>query len=156
MNYKSLIAATAVASLPMMASATTVEAIDHNGTTNVPFDTIYEFDVQIATGRFSHTFIVDSDAEGVGQVSLTDLIANVFTGLTVSWSNGATGGANELVTTDFVDPGSLTQTLDITWDSTLSSKDFDGAVQISAVPVPAGLLLMGTALAGLGVMRRKK
>lgn len=29
-------------------------------------------------------------------------------------------------------------------------------VQLSAVPVPAGMLLMGTALAGLGLVRRKK
>lgn len=29
-------------------------------------------------------------------------------------------------------------------------------ITVSSVPVPAGLLLMGTALAGLGMVRRKK
>jgi len=155
MNYKSVLTAAAVATLPMMASAAVVP-IENGGTTNVTFGNIYEFDVAIADGGFSHTFVVASDAAGAGEVSLTQLIAGVFEGLTVSWSGGNSGGANEVVTTDFVAPGSLTQTLDVTWTSTQSSKDFDGAVQISAVPVPAGLLLMGTAMAGFGVLRRKQ
>jgi len=84
------------------------------------------------------------------------LIASVFEGLTVSWSDGGSGGANELVTTEFLAPGSLTQTLDVTWTSTQSTQNFDGVVQVSSIPVPAGLVLMGTALAGFGVLRRKK
>lgn len=42
----------------------------------------------------------------------------------------------------------------VRWTGAAPLTDFD--VRIQAVPVPAGVLLMGTALAGFGVMRRKK
>jgi len=154
MKLSNMIAAAAIATTPVMAAATTIVPIEDGGTTVVTFDDIYEFDIQITAGDFEHTFIVESAAAGVASVSLTALIAGVFEGLTVSWSGGNTGGANDVVSTEFAGAGS--QDLLIVWDSTLSTQDFDGSVQITSVPVPAGLLLMGTALAGLGALRRRK
>ena len=40
--------------------------------------------------------------------------------------------------------------------TTTQMANFDFTVEASPIPVPAGILLMGTALAGFGVMRRKK
>ena len=57
-------------------------------------------------------------------------------------------------------------TLTVTWEGVTESSigtgvlqadfEFDSLVITSPVPVPAGVLLMGTALAGFGVMRRRK
>ena len=158
MNIKSVMAAAVVATLPMAASAALVTIAD-GGTTLVTMGDVYQFDVVTNAGDFQHTFTVASDSAGVASVSLNDIIAPFFDGVTVEWSVGgvvvADGGEDELVSTTFADPGSLTQLLTISWVEAPADSTFDGAVSISSVPVPAGLLLMGTALAGFGVLRRK-
>ena len=159
MNVKSILAASVVATLPMAASAALVTIQDGGSTLITGMGDTYQFVVETNAGDFKHTFTVASDAEGVAAVSLNQLIAPFFSGVSVQWiANGAvvaSGTDGDLVTTDFVTPGSATQDLLITWADAPADSEFDGAVTISAVPVPAGLLLMGTALAGLGFMRRK-
>lgn len=161
MNFKSVLAASVVATLPMAASAAVVQIADGGTTVLTEFnDDVYEFVVDTNAGDFTHTFTVAGDGEGMAEVSLNTLIAPFFDGVLVQWiADGkivAGGGDGEVVTTSFVDPGSLTQTLSVTWTDAPADSGFDGAVVISAVPVPAGLLLMGTALAGFGALRRKQ
>jgi len=159
MKLSNTIAVAAIAVAPMAASAALV-TIGDGGTTNLAtFGDTYQFVVDTNANGFTHTFVVDNDGEGVAAVSLNQLIAPFFSGVTVTWSaNGsvlASGTNDQLVTTSFTNPGSLTQTLDVTWTGAPANSEFDGAVTLSAVPVPAGLVLMATALAGLGLARRK-
>ena len=158
MKLSTTIAAAAIATMPVVASAALVTILD-GGTTLVTMGDVYQFDVVTNAGDFQHTFTVASDSAGIASVSLNDIIAPFFDGVSVEWSVGgvvvANGGEDDLVSTTFTDPGSLTQLLTISWAEAPADSTFDGAVSISSVPVPAGLLLMGTALAGFGVLRRK-
>jgi len=63
-----------------------------------------------------------------------------------------TVGSTTLDTT-FVAPN-LTQYIQFAWDGSSAGAGFDFSV--SAVPVPAGALLLGTALVGLGFARSRK
>lgn len=63
------------------------------------------------------------------------------------------------VLTGLPDNGPLNATVDFAAATPTQGKSdttFQATVTLSAVPLPAGLLLMGTALAGFGMVRRKK
>lgn len=92
---------------------------------------------------------------------------NGFLGTSVIWSTEEDGGGTIIASlngnTDVQD-GSMTVVFDIgetlwltaLWEDIAEpGADFDLRVT-AAVPVPAGMLLMGTALAGFGIARRRK
>lgn len=168
MNYKALIAAAAAAAvLPMTASATTVFA--DGGTTSVGAgDSVSGFFLALGdggAGTYEHTFQLDDEGDGSARVTIDASLIASFAGLVAEWleSDGTTVVNSAVITdeittltTTFEDPGTLTQILRLSWDESIKGTGFDGTITVSTVPVPAGLLLMGTALAGLGMTRRKK
>jgi len=135
--------------------------VSDGGTTNpVSFGDTYQFLTFVDT-PFTHTFTVPALGSGVAALSFDAIVADAFQNLSITWYAG-TGTGGTVLSTGTTDATTtfdteLTQTVEVYWESTDPNHEFTvGSVVISAVPVPAGLVLMGTALAGLGAMRRKQ
>ena len=167
MNFKTLAAAAIIAALPMAASASVVLLDD--GTTLIgsgeTVEGLFLATADGGAGDFQHNFELETDGAGSALVTVNLGLIDAFEGLVAQWLNTDTNavlssvaitGVETTLSTTFVDPDSLNQTLQILWTGSLKGTGFDGTITVSTVPVPAGLLLMGTALAGLGMTRRKK
>ena len=168
MNYKALIAAAAIAAAPMAASASVV-IFDDEATAlgaGETFEASFAFIADGMGGDFRHTFNLSEEGTGEALVTINAITLGQFEGLVAQWLNAADDSVIATVdldsittttlSTTFEDPNSLSQVLQILWTDSVKGAGFDGSVTVSTVPVPAGLLLMGTALAGLGMTRRKK
>ena len=175
-------AAAALFALSTAASAVTVIATAvigdadpvEDGVVDISVDDI--FTVQIATDaadvgsgadEFSFGFEATEALITVETNSLNPIEG--FLVPTVIWSTGINGTGTVLGvlngTSAGVDSGSLRQRFEIgdifyltaAFDDVLAAgADFDIRLEASPVPLPAGVLLMGTALAGFGVARRRK
>lgn len=116
--------------------------------------------VDVSTGLTAFDGTIDfggTSGFDAGTISATDSDMNTFFGVDMSEfigagtvsifvaaeGNSAATGAGNIVS-QFATRADATVTVKYTYDEA-----------ISAVPLPAGLVLMGTALAGLGLMRRK-
>ena len=167
-----VVLAAGLAMAPMAASALTVI-----GEATGPFDlgacgdTAYIGSVLASGGAGGHdvTFTACSlPTEALAEASITGLVAGTFSSLTASWANGGflnvTDAAGNLLvpnvfawTTVFTD-GSNPQDLSFTWADSVDGVRFDYNVEVkdvAPIPVPAAALLLTTALAGLGLARRR-
>jgi len=104
-------------------------------------------------------------ADSQAHVTIGTNVAGTFFNLVGAWSAGETvaitDGSGALLNgevldifttfTDTTNPQSLT----FSWTNSIKGAGFDYEVSIATVPLPAGVLLLGTALAGLGFARRK-
>lgn len=178
MNFKTMVAAAAVAITPMVANAATF--VEDGGTYSIgPGDEFFGDVEKAKTIDFwsvkfeSTTDPLDSNASA----TIGDVTFKQFTDLTLWWisasdwdgteANLAAAAANALdsvaitplltqLSTTFESPDDMDQYLVVTWSSATKKAAFDIEITTSPIPLPAGVLLMGTALAGFGVMRRRK
>lgn len=122
-------------------------------------------------GSRSFTFVADAvDAPLSVLAGAANLLLSpgaTMTNATLSWFTGL--GTNSIsltnfgfamigeITTLFTDPDTLTQTLTLSWDAYDAKQ---GAIQLSVavqpVPLPAGGLLLLTAMGGIVLLRRRK
>lgn len=177
-----LLAATAAVALSAVASnAATVNGgfITDGGATTIDAgdNILFNFNVagDDADRRFEHTFTVENAGTGSAAVTVLGSILNLFGGTNISFealgsvvaSTPVAIGTTTLDTTfSSAAPSSLTQTFVISWSNNLlgSPAIFDGEIVLTAeageepapIPLPAGILLLGTALGGLGLARRRK
>ena len=164
MNIKTLALAAVVAAAPVAASAMTIAVGGGTGTYllgDCPGGASMVIgDVTAAGGAGSHSVSFESCSEpstGTANASVTVAVGGTFSDLTVAWSGGegpvaVVSGGITTITTQFT-AGNNPQDLIFAWSDSLANASFD--YDVSAVPVPAGFLLLGTALAGLGFARRK-
>jgi hypothetical protein len=117
-------------------------------------------------GSWSVNFTSTTDPLGaealvtIGPINFTGFFKNVV----MSWTDamGSILSSTALVSntpvtlaTTFTAPN-LSQNLVFTWDKSLAGANFDVEVQVAAVPLPAGGLLLIGGLAGLAGLRRRK
>ncbi len=82
-----------------------------------------------------------------GTDTVTEMLGDITFGSTVLGVGGA-------LSTLFTDPDALTQVLTLGWES--RSGNIQVSVNVAAIPLPAGGLLLIGALGGLAVLRRRK
>lgn len=164
MNIRTLICAAALALSAVSAGAVTVTSA--GGSYDINSDTLFTGSaVDPDGGAGSHLvnfYSLVDPVDGQVNASVTLGVLGTFTDLTVSWydnithalivSKAVTVGITDLRTT-FTLP-SLSQDLVISWSGSTAGVSFD--FDVSTVPLPAGGLLLLTALGGLVVSRRRK
>lgn len=154
--------------LPGAASAVTatpeLDNIVDGGETLLESGELYSFrytETAATGGPQSFTYEFSSIA-GTGTttgVSINAVPSNGITGLFVQWLNATTGNVDDAwdgTSATFASGFAAGETkyLTIGWQS--SSVGGDVNVNIQPVPVPAGILLLGTAMIGAGLLRKKR
>ncbi|MDO5612814.1 MAG: VPLPA-CTERM sorting domain-containing protein [Paracoccus sp. (in: a-proteobacteria)] len=116
-------------------------------------------------------FTVLTSGSALAELALTNYAASLFTGLTASWVDSATNAllsstaltaGNNVLSSTF-GPGSLAQTLVLSWSSlsvptTVAQSALNPNVTFDVAPVPlpaTGLLLVG-AVGATAMLRRRK
>lgn len=166
----------AMSLVPTAVDAATVDVFDGNVINPIALNTTYTYEERItgSTGAVSRsiTFVADeADAPLpfiASNLTLTGFgtVVNPF----MSWFDGTstvtavfdnitfgntTIGVGAVLATLFEAPNALSQTLSFGWES-FTGDAIQVSLQVSPVPLPAGGLLLLTALGGVTVLRRRR
>lgn len=167
MKLKTVVLAATLAVAPFAANAFSVGAgsnLSNGGNYNInsgPFFWDATFTAADGPGSVSFSF---ANSGGTGQtVGVTQgtvlQFSGQFNGLTVAWGNGTSqsvaAGQNAIINVSSFLANNAVDMLTISWGNVTGVKaNID--IDVAAVPVPAGILLLGTALVGMGALTRRK
>lgn len=174
MKFTALLTAAALSVSATMGHSALLDASDDGGSFDLLADDYQFQDIfdNTFTSPLSFTFFNSSDTDAIVTISSATInqlgtAAFFVGGATVSWdANGVVATAAEgeqgLGFTSFVLAAGTDDTLVLDFGTPVANgsinPDIDVLISselVPAVPLPAGILLMGTAMAGFGVMRRK-
>ncbi len=161
--------ATFVAAASFAVSASAVTFIDDGDIENISDGDTF-FGIVVAeggAGSWTVQFESAVDLLAGANAALTGFVEGSFSNLEMSWISATSGELGKIdvidgllsLSTLFTNPDDLIQSLYLEWSGSENGVSF--TVDVSGVvttPLPAGLLLMLTAIAGLGAvgLRRRK
>lgn len=163
---KTILTAATLALSPLAALAATISVSSNFDTATTatlnPLNSPYtiNIDTDTDTGAFSQDYVFTaSEAIRITTTATANRFA-AFTDQGVFWSSNPSDMLNGFSSSDelVIDMKAGDQlTLTIEWDSVARNDQvFDVVLTVDSVPLPAGVVLMGSALAGLGLARRRK
>lgn len=167
----------AMSFLPASADAATVDIFDGDVINPIALNTTYTYEEKIDgnTGPISRMVIFIADAADAplpviaSNLTLTGVSGTVVNPF-MSWFDGTTTitaffdditfgsttfGVGSILSTMFETPDALSQTLSFGWES-FTGDAIQVSLQVSTVPLPAGGLLLLTALGGVAALRRRR
>ncbi|MGM0661320.1 MAG: VPLPA-CTERM sorting domain-containing protein [Pseudomonadota bacterium] len=165
--YKAALFSLFAITAPLGASAATI-AVEGGGPYDVTSDTLFT-GVVTSSADGAGSYILDfftpgQTVVGVADAAVTEAtIGESFTGLNMSWIDGinlntlVSAAGVDTLTTEFNEDFPVQQ-LRFDWSNSVADAGFrfDVETTVAAVPLPASILLIGTALGGLGLFGRRR
>lgn len=167
MKLKSLVIAAALAVAPFAANAFSVggsSTLSNGGSYDInsgPF--FWDATFTGADGAGSVSFTFGNNSTGTSTVGVTQgtvlQFSGQFDGVTVSWGNGSSQtvapGQNAILNVSSLLAAGGSDTLTVAWGA-VSGVKANIDIDVAAVPLPAGFLLLGTALVGAGAFATRR